>query len=136
MLAIDARDAHNRRVNWEDIGNRAAPEAGSLAPFGAASFSPGAVVLVTLNQPREKCWGAVMAVSTAGIAMRGIDLNSFEDFVRQVKIGEQVAPNAVFFPMHRVERMELDARNGDIPSMRERFESKSGVPFQKLFAMA
>jgi hypothetical protein len=28
--------------------------------------------------------------------------------------------------MHRVERMEADARSGDIPSLRERFEARSG----------
>ena len=105
----------------------------ALPQQDAAPFAPGSVVLVTLNQPREKFWGAVMAVSTAGIAMRGVDLNSFEDFIRQVKIGDQVAPHAVFFPMHRVERVELDTRNGDIPSLRERFESKSGLTFQKMF---
>ncbi len=117
----------------EDIGNRANPEPATLTDSGSRAFAPGSVVLVTLNQPREKFWGAVMAVSTAGIAMRGVDLNSFEDFIRQVKIGEQVAPHAVFFPMHRVERMELDTRDGDIPSMQERFEGKSGATFRKMF---
>ena len=117
----------------EDIGNRANPEPAILTDSGARAFAPGSVVLVTLNQPREKFWGAVMAVSTAGIAMRGVDLNSFEDFIRQVKIGAQVAPHAVFFPMHRVERMELDTRDGDIPSMQERFEGKSGATFRKMF---
>jgi hypothetical protein len=28
--------------------------------------------------------------------------------------------------MHRLERMEADCRNGDIPSLRERFELKVG----------
>ena len=121
-------------MNWEGMSPRASddPAFGS-SQSGTVPFNPGSIVLVTLNQPREKFWGAVMAVSTAGIAMRGVDLNSFEDFVRQVKIGDQVAPHAVFFPMHRVERMELDTRNGDIPSLQERFESKSGVTFQKMF---
>jgi hypothetical protein len=121
-------------MNWEGVSPQASDDSLSgSSQWGVAPFSPGSVVLVTLNQPREKFWGAVMAVSTAGIAMRGVDLNSFEDFVRQVKIGEQVAAHAVFFPMHRVERMELDSRNGDIPSMQERFESKSGTTFRKMF---
>jgi hypothetical protein len=49
---------------------------------GDASFTKGAMVLVTLNTPREKFWGAVLDISPSGIAMRGIDLNSFEDFAR------------------------------------------------------
>ena len=97
-------------------------------------FAAGAVVLVSLNSPREKFWGAVLAISAAGVSLRGIELQSFEDFARQVKSGEQVTPNAVFFPMHRVERIELDQRNGDIPSMQDRFHSKTGQSFPEMFS--
>ena len=92
-------------------------------------FAENSVVLVTLNNPREKYWGAVMAITQAGVSLRGMDLNSFEDFTRQVKSGEEVQLNAVFFPMHRVERVELDARSGDIPSMQDRFLNKCGQNF-------
>ena len=95
------------------------------------AFGPGSVVLVTLNHPREKYWGAVIAITPAGISLRGVDLNSFEDFVRQIKDGEDVVPSAVFFPMHRVERMEMDSRNGEIPSMQERFFSKTARSFSE-----
>lgn len=97
---------------------RATPTA---PPFRAGSF-----VLITLNSPREKFWGAVLEITPAGLSVRGVDLNSFEDFARQLRAGDPVAPAAVFFPMHRVERMELDLRSGDIPSLGERFESKTG----------
>ena len=100
----------------------------------AALFSRGGIVLVSLNAPREKFWGALAEVSPAGISLRGIDLNSLEDFARQVKSGEPVSPGVVFFPMHRVERMELDARNGDIPSLCERFLSKTGRQFSEFVA--
>ena len=93
----------------------------------AGALRAGALVLVTLNTPREKFWGAVLEITPAGVSIRGLDLNSFDDFARQVRAGESATPGLVFFPMHRVERMELDARNGDIPSLRERFEEKAGV---------
>ncbi|MGH2397385.1 MAG: hypothetical protein ACRD2Q_11750 [Terriglobales bacterium] len=93
----------------------------------AAAFRAGALVLVTLNTPREKFWGAVLEITPAGVSIRGLDLNSFDDFARLLRAGEPATPGMVFFPMHRVERMELDARNGDIPSLRERFEEKTGV---------
>jgi hypothetical protein len=96
------------------------------------AFRPGALVLVTLNTPREKFWGAVVDINPAGVSIRGLDLNSFDDFARQVRAGEQVTAGLVFFPMHRVERMELDARNGDIPSLRERLEEKTGMPEEEL----
>ena len=92
----------------------------------ATEFSSCAIVLVSLNTPREKFWGAILAINPAGISVRGMDLNSFEDFTRQLNAGEEVTPNAVFFPMHRVERIELDARNGDIPSLSERFANRTG----------
>jgi hypothetical protein len=102
--------------------------------LAAAPFAAGSVVLVTLNNPREKYWGAILAVTPAGVALRGVDLNSFEDFIRQVNQGDDVAPHTVFFPMHRVERMELDVRNGEIPAMQERFENKTGRSCAHLFA--
>ena len=96
-------------------------------------FAPGVLVLVSLNSPREKFWGAILDVSPSGVSLRGIDLNSFDDFAGLVRAGEPVTASAVFFPMHRVERMEADVRNGDIPSLRERFESKAGCGVADLF---
>jgi hypothetical protein len=108
----------------------------TMESSGDAPFSKGAMVLVTLNTPREKFWGAVIDISPPGIAMRGIDLNSFEDFARLIKSGENATPASVFFPMHRVERIELDARNGDIPSLCERFENRTGQEFASLASFA
>ena len=93
---------------------------------GARLFGAGALVLVTLSSPREKFWGAIVDLSPAGLSARGLNLNSFDDFSDLVRAGEEVSPAAVFFPMHRVERIELDQRNGDIPSLCERFEGKTG----------
>ncbi|MBV9072457.1 MAG: hypothetical protein JOZ10_02400 [Acidobacteria bacterium] len=95
-------------------------------------FAPGSVVIVTLNVPREKFWGILLALSPAGASLRGIDLNSIDDFARQVREGDQVNANVVFFPMHRIERIECDARNGEIPSLQERFENKAGRAFALL----
>jgi hypothetical protein len=107
-----------------------------MEAFDEGPFTKGAVVLVTLNTPREKFWGAVLDISPSGIAMRGIDLNSFDDFARLINAGENATPASVFFPMHRVERIELDARNGDIPSLSERFENRTGRGFTSLGGFA
>lgn len=95
-------------------------------------FSEGNVVVVTLNMPREKFWGALLALTPAGASLRGIDLNSLDDFARQIRDGDQVDANIVFFPMHRIERIETDERNGEIPSLQERFENKAGRTFKSL----
>ncbi len=99
-------------------------------------FARGVVVLVTLNTPREKFWGAILELTPAGLGMRGIDLNSFEDFARLVRDGEPAAASAVFFPMHRVERIELDVRSGGIPSLGERFVAKSGHELASVLDLA
>lgn len=90
-------------------------------------FSYGVTVLITLNSPREKFWGAVLDINPAGISIRGLDLNSFDEVTHMLRTDEEtVMPSTVFFPLNRVERIELDVANGAIPSLAERFLSKSG----------
>jgi hypothetical protein len=99
----------------------------------SAPFRAGSLVLVTLNNPREKFWGAILELTPAGLSIRGIDLNSFDDFAGQVKAGDPVTAGSVFFPMHRIERVDLDAHNGEFPSLEERFQNKTGQPATSLF---
>lgn len=96
-------------------------------------FVPGSMVLVTLNHPREKFFGILLALDQAGISLCGIDLQSLDDFAQLMKSGEPASPSAVFFPMYRIERVELDARNGEIPSLAEQFTAKSGKPASSFF---
>ncbi|MBZ5656556.1 MAG: hypothetical protein LAO56_14915 [Acidobacteriia bacterium] len=90
-------------------------------------FHPGALVIVTLSNPREKFWGAILHLSPEGLSVRGVDLASFEDLVSQVKAGDPFTSGVVFFPMHRVERMELDLPEGSILSLAQRFAEKTGL---------
>jgi len=86
------------------------------------------IVVVSLHSPKEKLWGELLAMNTAGVTLRGIDLNSFDDFIRQVRDpeGERVGLPTLFFPMSRVERIALDEPRGSIPSLAEMFEQKVG----------
>ncbi len=86
------------------------------------------IVIVSLQTPREKVWGELLDVNTAGITMRGIDLNSFDDFIRQVlhPEGDRVGLATVFFPMQRIERIALDEPTGSLPSMADLFERRVG----------
>jgi hypothetical protein len=59
--------------------------------------------------------------------MSGIELASFEDLVVMVKDGESFSPAVVFFPMHRIERIELDLPDGSLPSLSQRFSAKTGL---------
>lgn len=96
--------------------------AGMLAPF-----TPGAIVIVTLCNPREKFWGMVLALATEGLSISGAELASFEDLTVMVRDGEPFTPAVVFFPMHRIERVELDLPDGNLPSLSQRFLSKTGL---------
>ena len=83
--------------------------------------------MVTLANPREKFWGILLAITPEGLSLCGIELASFEDLISLVKEGEPFSPGVIFFPMHRVERMELDLPDGSIPSLSQRFTTKTGL---------
>jgi hypothetical protein len=90
-------------------------------------FLPGAMVVVTLGNPRDKFWGMILALEPEGLSISGAELASFEDLVVMVKDGESFSPAVVFFPMHRIERIELDLPDGDLPSLSQRFFAKTGL---------
>ena len=95
------------------------------------------IVILSLHSPREKVWGELLALNPSGVTIRGIDLNSFDDFVRQVRHpeGERVGLPTAFFPMQRVERVSLDEPSGEIPSMAELFERKVGRSIKDYLAL-
>jgi hypothetical protein len=90
-------------------------------------FVAGEAVVVTLQTPREKCWGVLSKISAAGIALRGLDLNAFDEWTRSVTQDEPfMGLTELFFPMWRVERVTRDEWSGGVPSMTEQFEQRTG----------
>jgi hypothetical protein len=83
------------------------------------------MAIVTLGNPREKVWGAIRALRPEGGSLCGIELASCEDLASIIKEGDAFSPSVVFFPMLRIERMELDLPDGNLPSLSERFSSKT-----------
>jgi len=90
-------------------------------------FVPGALVIATLCNPREKFWGMILALAAEGLSLSGAELASFEDLAVMVRDGEPFTPAVVFFPMHRIERVELDLPDGSLPSLSQRFFAKTGL---------
>lgn len=84
-------------------------------------------MIATLSNPREKFWGMILALAPAGLSLSGAELASFEDLTVMVRDGEPFTPAVVFFPMHRIERLELDLPDGGLPSLSQRFLSKTGI---------
>ncbi len=102
-------------------------DASSALPAPAVGpFLSGAMVIVTLGNPRDKFWGMILALAPEGLSISGVELASFEDLVVMVKDGESFTPGVVFFPMHRIERIELDLPDGSLPSLSQRFSAKTG----------
>jgi len=96
-------------------------------------FHPGAIVVISLRDPREKFFGALLSLGVAGVAFRGIPLESFDDFALQLRDGEAATPMTAFFPMHRVDRVELDGPGAGVSSLAERFAAKSHRAASRVF---
>jgi len=92
-------------------------------------FEPSALIIINLVNPKEKFFGVLTAISPAGITVRAINLDSFEDWLRQLARGDE--PNldliTMFVPLFRVERIFLDEPTGSIKSYSQRFEDIVGM---------
>jgi hypothetical protein len=91
-------------------------------------MQPRSIVVLSLHSPKERIWGELADLSSAGVTIRGIDLASFDDFVSQVlhPEGDRIGLPTLFFPMLRIERIALDEARGSVPSLAEMFEKKVG----------
>lgn len=78
--------------------------------------------------PREKFWGVLHDTSPSGVTVRGIALDAFESWMREVarRVETSSFPATVFFPLHRVERVFADETSGEVESYAERFRSIVG----------
>jgi hypothetical protein len=96
-------------------------------------FDKNALIIINLVNPREKFFGVLTALSAAGITLRAINLDSFDDWIRQVAHDDE--PNldliTMFVPLFRVERVFLDEPSGAIKSYGQRFEEAAGMPLAK-----
>ncbi|HTS01432.1 MAG TPA: hypothetical protein VMN04_02835 [Thermoanaerobaculia bacterium] len=83
----------------------------------------GTLVLVHLVAPREKYWGVLVSLSPAGMTLRGLELDLFEEWARQQRPGAdpELGVTTLFVPLHRVEKIFEDTRIGSVASYAERF---------------
>jgi hypothetical protein len=90
-------------------------------------FNPGTPVVLYLHSPREKVFGILVSLLTAGIAVRGIELTAFEDWLRQEARGEKgLGLVTLFYPMNRIERVERDETVGGLEGIADRFRRETG----------
>ena len=88
----------------------------------------GDPVILYLQAPKEKVWGMLLSIQTAGIVVRCIELGAFEDWMRQEARGEEsyLGLTTIFYPMGRIERMERDETTGTVISYADRFALEVG----------
>lgn len=81
------------------------------------------ITILNLQNPREKILGKLLEVNVSGLTIRGIDINSFNDWLNQYseKSIMPICPTTVFYPMHRIVSCYLDEDAGDVPSFSSRF---------------
>ena len=96
------------------------------------------IVIVSLNSPKEKIWGRLKALTPAGVTIQGIDLNAFDDWLRQILDAQPavITLSTVFYPMHRVERIAQDEPSGEIPSVSQRFTTRVGISLIEYLGIA
>lgn len=93
-------------------------------------FPEHALVIVNLVNPKEKFFGMISSLSAAGVTVRGINLDSFDDWIRQIanEADSDLDLVTMFFPLFRVERIFLDEPSGAIKSYGQRFQEVTGMP--------
>ena len=91
-------------------------------------FDERAPVILNLINPKEKFFGILRALSSAGVTVRAINLDSFDDWVHQIARGDESELDLItmFVPLFRVERIFLDEPAGMIKSYTQRFEEVVG----------
>jgi hypothetical protein len=95
---------------------------------------PGSIIVVDLENPREKHLGALLELSPAGLWIKGINLDSFDQWLREVENSFQtVAVATSFFPMLRIGRITLDQTAGGIPSYEAIVRQRLGAEIKNLF---
>jgi hypothetical protein len=100
---------------------------------GNSGISRGAAVVIVLHSPREKCWGILDEINQAGVLLRGLDLNAFDDWLSAIVHNEPfVGFGDLFFPMWRVERIAKDEAAGGVLSLCEQVEKRTGHSIEDL----
>lgn len=85
------------------------------------------IVILNLQNPREKIWGALLSINAYGLTVRGIDINSFDDWSRSIaNHTESMGLSTMFIPMMRVEKVTLDETFGEYKSLSDQFYDRVG----------
>ncbi len=88
----------------------------------------GSLVILHCGNPREKMWGVLQRLDAVGAVIRGLDLDSVEDWLHQERAGGDrlIGPSTFFVPMARVVRIDLDESSAAVESYADRYRASCG----------
>jgi hypothetical protein len=88
----------------------------------------GSLVIAYLQNPKERVWGLLLRLDAVGVVVRGLDLNSVEDWIGQEHNDgpKLITPSTQFVPMHRLERLYADEKSGTVEGYGERYSTLCG----------
>ena len=99
----------------------------------SSRIQSGDPVILVLHTPKEKYWGVLDEISNAGVFLRGLDLNAFDDWVAAVLHKEPfIGLTNLFFPIWRIERVTKDEAAGGIDSLYDQVERRTGLTVREL----
>jgi len=113
------------------------PKVDAATAWEALSLSAGDAVILYLQVPKEKVWGLLVSLGSAGVVVRCIDLAAFDDWMRQEARQDEpyLGLSTVFYPMNRVERMERDQTTGPVLSYSDRFAREVGRSVREVIGL-
>jgi len=132
---LHPRDAGGVLVELTECAESAEADAPST---GGQAFQSGELVVVNLRDPRQQVVGVLRRLDGAGVAVEGLDVDSWDGWLSQHRRGEDgpVRPSLEFFPLARVEKVIADADSPELPSFRRRFEERTGKPLSEVLSGA
>ena len=85
----------------------------------------GSLVIIHCTNPKDKMWGVLLRLDATGAVMRGMDLNTVEDWLQQEKAGGTalIGPSTFFLPVHRIVRIDLDESGEVVESYGDRYRA-------------
>ena len=97
----------------------------------------GTIVVAHMVNPNEKFWGVLRALDGTGITLRGLNVESFEDWLAQIgrEVPLSIGLSTMFVPLFRVERIYLDEQVGEVEGYRQRFERRVGMSVESYLAL-
>jgi hypothetical protein len=98
-------------------------------------MEPGEIIIVYLHSPKERIWGQLRNLTDIGLVIKGLDINSFEDWCRQTAKNETgIGLTTAMYPTYRIEKVIVDEQIGGMQSMCDKFKELVGKSVENYLA--